>query len=635
MKRRTRIVIIIAAVVAACVLAAAFAAFSWATGLEGAARDGKAHAESGAQRLASQDATGAVSEFRAAAEAFSSARAMLGPDWLGGLARQLPWVGRQYGAVITLTSIGIDASNAGAELSLALQETSATPVPEGTSRLSALLRTGRARIDAALVLLADAADHIAELDEEGLDPRLLDAIRSLKDALRDVAPFLDRSRSLLTVERYLFSAPRRILVISQNSAELRPTGGFVGSYGILDVGPEGFTLEKYKDVYSLPDPPGRVTPPPGAKMTNDFSFRDANWWIDFPTSAKAMLGFWKTYRQPTVDGIIALDVVAVRDLMEVTGPVHVASFEETFTAGNLLDRLIYLIEVKSGGDPNKKDVLVALANEVESRLLDSGASDLARSALALANAADQKHVQFYFNDAQVQAAVTGVGWSGSAEAPPGTTDLLAVSNAMTRPGKVNIAMKKAVAYDVALQPDGSAVTTLSLDYSNNASVRFALSSSAFRDYLRVYRAPGTVRIPAPGVRSASATATVDMGLPAIATEFTLQRGKSHLETIVSRVPDAWRTGVAAVVPRSPASSAGADGPGAVAHYRLFVVRQADLQDVPWSVTVSAPDGWRIAGANAWLAASGASVAPQRDDRTAQLFVPLSGDLVFDITMERR
>jgi hypothetical protein len=533
--------------------------------------------------------------------------------------------------VLALAAIGVDASDAGAELALAMQETSATPMPPGSSRLSALLKAGRAHIDAALTLLASAADRVAQLNEDGLDPRLLEAVHSLRATLTDVAPFLDRVRPILALERYLLSGQRRLLVVSQNSAELRPTGGFAGSYGILDIGSEGFNLEQYTDVYTLPNPPGNVTPPPGAKMTRDFSFRDANWWIDFPTSAKAMLRFWTTYRQRPVDGIVALDVVSVRDLLEVTGPVRVASYEETFTAGNLLDRLLYLIEVRSGGKSTKKNVLVALANEVESRLLDSGAGDLARSALALAKSADAKHVQMYFTDDTAQAAVEQAGWSGSIKAPDGTTDLLAVSNAMTRPGKVNIAMKKTIVYMVALQPDGSAETTLALHYANTAPARFAVSSSVFRDYLRVYRAQGTT-LSAGGRRNPpTATATVDIGRPTIADEFTIARGHSHEETIVTRVPGAWLEGAAPFVPRMPAVAA--SGAGA-AYYRLFVVRQADLEDIPASLTVTVPDGWRITGARAWLASSGAALAPTTDGRTARLSAPLVGDLALDVTIER-
>jgi hypothetical protein len=634
MKRRTRSIIIVTAAIAVCVAAFALAAVSWAVRLEAVATAGKTQARAGASSLASQDTTAAVARFREASRSFTQADAMLGPEWLGGAARAVPWVGRQYVAAKALTAIGRDASDAGAEMAVALQETSSAPAIDGSTRLGALLATGRAHIDAALGLLGDVSERVTTLSEDGLDPRLAKQVRALKDALSELAPFLPRTRSLLSLERFLLSSPRRILVISQNNAELRPTGGFFGSYGILNVGPQGFSLAKYTNVYTLPDPPGTVPPPAGARMTRDFGFRDANWWIDFPTSARAMLGFWGgSYRQQPVDGIIALDVVAVRDLLEVTGPIRVASFEETFTAGTMLQRLMYLIEVRSGGQADAKDVLVALATEVENRLLSSSPTDLARAALVLAKSADEKHVQFFFTDAAAQAAVEQAGWSGSLRAPAGTTDLLAVSNAMTKAGKVNVAMKKTVDYAVALQPDGSAQTTVTLRYSNTASAHFAVSSSDFRDYLRVYRSPGTVLVPSAGTPSVAMTPTLDTGLPAMAGEFTLSRGRSIDVTVATQLPRAWRPGVVEALGRSATApaTAGSD----VAHYRLFIVRQADLEDVPNTVIVLAPDGWRVTGALAWRSASGEPTAASADGSSARLALPLRGDTVFDVTMERK
>ncbi len=589
----------------------------WARGFENAANTGKAQAKAGAQSLAAQDATAAVSQFGAALESFTSARAMLGPEWLRGVANVIPQVGRQYSVARTLVAIGLDGSSAGAELSSVLRESPPASSTAGSTRLGSLLSRGRERIDNALAALCDAADLSAGLSEEGLVPPLARAVRSVKDALKGVAPFLDRGRALLALERYLLGSDRRILVISQNSAELRPTGGFVGTFAILDVGPKGFTLEKYADVWTIPNPPRISVPPPGAPGAVHFGFRDANWWIDFPTSARAMLGYWKESGQPPVDGIIAIDVVSVRDLLEVFGPIAVPSYKETFTAENLLQRLLYLVEIKFGAEPDKKGVLVALANELEQRMLDASPKDLSLSALALAKAADAKHVQMYFTDARAQAAALGMRWSGAIEPPDGTTDMLAVCNAMNVGGKINIAIRKTIDYEVELQPDGSAETTLVLDYSNTAPFDLPASqNSVFSNYLRVYRARGTLIVPDPHSAQGS-TATVDLGLPTAVRTFELARGHKQRETIVTTVPGAWRPGSAIV-----------------SRYRLFLVRQADLQDVPTTVTVGPPAGWRVSSVRAWKTASGELLTTSLGDRGARLALPLSGDLVLDVGLER-
>ena len=188
MKRRTRVTLIVTAVVVALVVASAMAAVTWACGLEDATNTGKDQAEAGARSLAAEDATAAVSQFRAAAAAFARAQDMLGPDWVGDAAGAWPWAGRQYGAARTLVAIGLDVSTAGTELSTVLQGTSAETTTSGSTRFGALLSSGKDRIDKALVALGDAAERAAGLTEDGLDPRLAKAVRSLKDALSGVAP---------------------------------------------------------------------------------------------------------------------------------------------------------------------------------------------------------------------------------------------------------------------------------------------------------------------------------------------------------------------------------------------------------------------------------------------------------------
>ncbi len=589
--------------------------WAWARGVADVANVGKAQAEAGAKSLAAQDATSARSAFRAASQNFTSAKDSLGPDWLASVAGPIPWAGRQYTSARTLVEIGIDGSNAGIEFAEALRKTRDTSATGGG--LAGFLASGQKNVESGLALLTNAEHRADGLSADGLLPPLAKAVSSVKTTMSEAAPLLARGRALLRLASYLFSSDHKVLVVSQDGAELRPTGGFAGSFGIIDVGPKGVRLETYQDVYTLPDPTTRVPPPPGAIMTRNFSFRDANWWIDFPTSARAMLGFWDMDRQPTVAGIIAIDTVAMKDLLGAVGPVLVPSFRETFTSENLLQRLLYLVEVKEGGKSTRKGVLTALAAELEARLLDANPALLQKSAMALGNAAGTKHVQMYFTDSRAQSAAETLSWSGRVAPPSGTTDVVAISNAMTRPGKVNVAMSKTIDYRVGLQPDGSAQTTLTLSYANTAPYPTHMPS-VFQDWLRVYRAAGTIFTAVTPTGDKTATMP-EFGFPAEVRTFTLRRGQSSTEILTARVPSALRADAA-----SAAAHRGAE------HYGLYFVRQNDLEDVPTVVTVTAPPGWRWTGASARFIASGKPlpVAVARD--SVRLAFPLSGDVELDV-----
>ena len=618
MRRPTRW-IIGAIVVALLVAAVAVAGVLWAKSVQTAAATGRAQAAAGVKSLAAQDATAAASQFAAASRTFASAKRSLGPEWFVGVVKTVPYAGRQYRAAQSLVEIGLDGSKAGAELAQALRESSASAAATSPAgKFAVLLGSGRHNVEAALAALSDAEDRAAGLPADGLLPPLAKAVTSVKATLGEAAPFLARSHALLDMESYLFSGNHRLLVVSQDGAELRPTGGFAGSFGLIDVGSTGVRLEAYEDVYVLPDPPGIVPPPAGAFMTKDFGFRDANWWLDFPTSARAMLGFWRTYQQPQVDGLIAIDTVAMKSLLAATGPVHVPNYGETFTAANLLGRLLYLVEVEGAGRSDRKGVLTALATQLEARMLGAGPAELAKSAMVLGTAADAKHVQLYFTDPHVEAAVQSLGWSGQVAPPSGTTDVLAVSDAMNRGSKVNIAMYKNIDYQVELRPDYSAETTLALSYANTGPYPMT-TRTIFGDWLRVYRAPGTV-LPSAGPSGEKTVTTEEFGFPAEVRQLSLHRGQSRVETLSARVPDALR---------ADAGQAGASGGGL--HYQLHVVRQDDLVDVPLSVTVTAPPGWRVAGASARLTASGKALPTAVAGDRAHLAIPLSGDI--DLTVE--
>lgn len=637
-KRRTWWIIIAGAVTAILLTVLGLATASRAKDFQAAAMKGKDAAAAAASSLSARDASNAIAQFEDAAASFNTAKALLGPESAKGAIRALPWLGAQVGAADDLATIGLEGSLAGKEMAAILRDSETAP--GGAKNLSSLLKIGRPHLDAALVSLTVVADRYAQLPDQGLVTPLADAVRSARKILTPLEPVLQRSDSILALERFFLATPRRILLLSQNNAELRPTGGFIGSYGLLTVGPEGLSLERYADVYDLGDPDRalRLPAPEGATMGGTyFKFRDANWWIDYPTSARTLNKFWLDLGQEPVDGIIAVDVVAMRDLLAVFGPITVKEFDTTFTADNLLERLIAIVEVQMGptGQP-RKGVLVLLANELTSRMMAMQADDLLATTAALGNSANDKHLQLYFNDASTQAAVAQAGWAGAIDPPQGTTDLLAVSNAMVRASKANMGVRKTIDYHVALAADGSADTTITLGYSNKDPQVSGILRRWFGNYLRVYRPTGTTALPGPDGTPPSDMVTDETGLPAVARAFRLHRGQSREEVMRTKVPQAVQAGSAAVLPRSPVGLGTAQKPSTPtnggSHYRLLIVRQADLENVPTTVSVTLPAGWTTSAVSAWKRTTGEALPVSDANGTVTLSTPLDGDVIMDVEM---
>jgi len=125
-----------------------------------------------------------------------------------------------------------------------------------------------------------------------------------------------------------YNGPRKYLFLFQNNHEIRATGGFIGSYGVLNVH-NGNVKELFVDGIFNPDGQlsVRVVPPkPIQKISTNWSTHDANWFPNFPTSAEKIAWFYEKTGGPTVDGIITLTPTVMEKLLEITGPIEMLEY---------------------------------------------------------------------------------------------------------------------------------------------------------------------------------------------------------------------------------------------------------------------------------------------------------------------
>jgi len=138
-------------------------------------------------------------------------------------------------------------------------------------------------------------------------------------------------------------SPRQYLILGQDPFELRATGGFMGGLGLIKVANGAITSLDYRGVLDF-EPPNQIRlepPPPLVKYMGlgGWYLRDANWSPDFPTSARQVEAFFKMDQGVQADGVIALDLYAVQDLLAAIGPVAIPAYKETVTADTLLPQL--------------------------------------------------------------------------------------------------------------------------------------------------------------------------------------------------------------------------------------------------------------------------------------------------------
>lgn len=462
--------------VAALVLAAAWGGeHTWAAataGSQGRAALLRAEAELGSRRL--DRASGALSDARRSFARMRNEMGGLGP--LLPVARRVPFVRTQVRAVEVLAGAGILLARSGEEVVEAAapilrpSDTGATfaGAVAGLRGADAHLRRGVAGVDAALA-------QVSLLDRYRLVGPLGRAHRALADEL---PPAAARARTAERGLRALItfaggSGPRRYLVFSQNPDEVRPTGGYLGSYGVLDAQRGRLALERYDSVESWYEPrPQAVVPGPQAPLALRVpsppvrqTIANVNTAPDWPQAARLAMDLWGKGGEQPVDGALALAPDFLARVLAVLGPVEVPSFGETVTAANLVERTDYHTHLEGArqGDPNRKRFLTALAAVVVGRLLDAPASRWGGLAAAVATGFDRREAMAWTRDTGVARALAERGWDGTLPAAAGDFFADAEFEYMAKNGR---GLRRTYDHHVVLHRDGSAMVTTTVTIAN-------------------------------------------------------------------------------------------------------------------------------------------------------------------------
>ena len=309
--------------------------------------------------------------------------------------------------------------------------------------------------------------------------------RSLGGPLKPFQGAVDRGRELLQEGRGAIEAlgmigpalgiegQRTYLLLGQNDAEMRATGGFVGSVGIITVKDGAVASLDYTSSYNVdlgvpvPTPPGPLARYLGL---GGWYLRDANWWPDFPATAAQVEMAWRRAGNGPVDGVIAVDSVALKGLLGVVGgvnvpgygPVSADSFERT-AAEQLYSRSA--LSSAQAFHQAKGEFLGATAKALVARLLDLSPAQALPLGEELLQLLQTRHIQMAFKDPRLVQSVHTRGWDGSI--PPVEADSLLVVDTTVSYGDTYPFVTSQASLGVQLEQgsDGQ-LHELVLDYMN-------------------------------------------------------------------------------------------------------------------------------------------------------------------------
>lgn len=288
------------------------------------------------------------------------------------------------------------------------------------------------------------------------------------------------------------------LVVLQNSAELRPTGGFIGSYALVNFQDGKFTGYKIYDIYSADGQlRGHIAPPDEILHflgQPSWYMRDANWAADWPLTAKRLEWFLEKETGVTVQGVVALNLGAVQKILKATGPLTLSDKQETVTAENLFDRAEFASEINFfAGSTQKPQFLASVAQAIFAKV--TGQHDLDWTILGreLQQAVLEKEIMIYLDSPTAFRAVRENGWTGSIATDQCDTkskNCLMLVEANLGANKANYFIRRNIRIDSQIDKAGETETTIILKYRNE-SPSSSWPGGDYKNYLRFLVPLGT------------------------------------------------------------------------------------------------------------------------------------------------
>jgi len=293
---------------------------------------------------------------------------------------------------------------------------------DGSIDVDRLQQTADA-VHPAAVALAEAQRRVAGVDPASMPSQLADGVRRAAEGIDELADRARDADSALAVLPAALGAqePRSYLVAFQNPAEVRPTGGIIGTWALVTVDDGRTQLQETGSNDDLEGLRGPVRDL-GAEYAalyppEDVAYsQNVNLSPHFPSAGLLLSDLWVAQGRPAPDGVVALDPQGMAPLLRGAGDVQVAG-GPSVNADTVVDVLLrQAYEAFADDQDARKEYLSTLVGTAFADALGGGAFDTA-TLRGLLDAAEEGHLLAWSSREPEQAALVEAGMSGALPAP--------------------------------------------------------------------------------------------------------------------------------------------------------------------------------------------------------------------------
>lgn len=408
-----------------------------------------------------------------------------GPAWKAASA--IPFLGANFGAV---TEVAVSADDVMTMAVAPLLETYSSlnwgdlSPKEGRVELAPLIEAAP-NITAAANALRLSHERLSSIDVSRLLPQVADPVVAATGQLEGVSSTLGSASSAVQLLPVMLGAegPRNYLVLIQNSAESRATGGIPGALATLAVEDGQITLADQSSAVAL----GTFVPSLSVDREQESLYtsrlgthmQNVNLTPDFPTAAETAKRMWEE-RHPAqvVDGVLALDPIVLGHLLAATGKVDVddpevlsliegTSLPSQLTQNNVVPTLLSDI-YREVQDPAAQDAyFAAVASRVFSAFTE-GKGNSSQLFQALRSSADERRIYLWSSRQNEQEIIADTSLAGSVHGVDsgGATFGLYFNDGTG--AKMDYYLTRKVQLQQSCRPEGYSSYTVTVDVTNHA-----------------------------------------------------------------------------------------------------------------------------------------------------------------------
>lgn len=403
---------------------------------------------------------------------------------------------------------------------------------------------------------------------------------------------------------------KRYLLMFQNSSELRPTGGFPGSYGIVTFQDGQLRDTVVDDVYNVD---GQLTslvvpPKPLQHITPNWAMRDANWFVDFPASARKIMEFYRRESGSDVDGVLTLNPNIIAKILGIVGPIEMPEYHLTLTADTFIADVQNQVEY---GDDKKinqpKKILIEMAPRLLRKLASAEHATWLEVMNVLLAGLDQKSMLMYFRDPALQQFARERGFSGEIAQPDSDYLMTVFSN--VKGSKSDAVTDTALKVTTVFGDDGIRHRLTITRRHNGGSSRYGFYNRQNPSYVRVLVPAGSRLIGIAGNSTPSYAPLLDYAKTDFVRDPDLERLEAgmRMEHGVSVLQESGKTEFGFWVITNPGQITTVELDYAVpdtlarSSYQLYVQKQPGLDVSRFEFDLATPHGMTVAGSKPALA----------------------------------